>query len=86
VGEVELAFELKQHYFKARCQDPACKAFLGGFHIPCTAGWVVMVCWKCRKASAFRNGPDGFDAILVGELKELKRDLELEQRAPTARR
>jgi hypothetical protein len=71
--------ELPQHYFRARCQDQGCKAFLGGMHIPCDGGLVVFVCPKCRKASAFKNQKFGIDAVLVGPLKETQRDFELEQ-------
>jgi predicted RNA-binding Zn-ribbon protein involved in translation (DUF1610 family) len=52
--------------FKALCQDSACHAFLGGFHVPVVGGVVLFICPKCKKKSIFRNDAWEVKKILLG--------------------
>jgi hypothetical protein len=63
------------HMFRALCQNSECRTAdgartaLGALHIPCAAGRVVFVCRICGTVNEFRNGPDGFDAKVLGQIR-----------------
>lgn len=61
-------FEIPDHYFRARCAAPRCKALLGGFHIPHVGGMVVFSCPQCGLTSVFKNGEFGIQVRLIGPL------------------
>lgn len=56
---------IPEHYFRALCQYEACRAKLGGFHIPSAGGMVLFACHKCRHVSVFRNESHGISSYLL---------------------
>lgn len=62
------------HLFRCLCQNEKCRATLGAIHIPCVAGRVVFICHTCGTITEFKNGPDGFDAKVLGNVNELERE------------
>lgn len=62
------AMELPDLFFRARCAAPACKALLGGFHIPCAGGMVVFACPQCGLSTVFKNEAYGIRSVLAGPL------------------
>ena len=63
--------------FTALCQNPAgCKGeqgktILGQMHIPCAAGHVKFVCYRCGGITKFKNTEDGFIPEFLGVAPEL---------------
>lgn len=62
------AISLPDLFFRARCASPACKALLGGFHVPASVGMIVFSCPQCGLATVFRLGDYGIKAVLTGPL------------------
>ena len=58
-----------QHLFRALCQNPKCRAQLGGFHIPAHGGRVVFACYLCGTTSEFKNKLFEIKAAVIGTFK-----------------
>ena len=62
--------EIPKHIFRAVCQNRECRQTVGAIHMPCANGLVLFACWKCNTISKFENGSDGFDAKVLGRVKQ----------------
>lgn len=65
-------FDLPEHYFRARCQNPACHALLGGFHVPVVGGMVAYACAHCGRSTIFRIEGHDIKSRIIGPLKGTK--------------
>lgn len=45
---------LPDQYFRTLCQNPKCRAPLGGFHVPQVGATILYACHRCRNVSIFR--------------------------------
>jgi hypothetical protein len=59
----------KNQMFQALCQEPKCRARLGGMHMPCVGGGVVLICHRCGTVSAFQNMRFGIRPSVVMKLR-----------------
>jgi hypothetical protein len=53
------------HYYKVLCQNARCHVALGGLHMPCVGGFVLIACHKCGFVSYFRNEAFGISQFLL---------------------
>lgn len=70
------------HLFNVLCQNKSCRQRLGGMHIPCAGGIVVVHCLRCGTVSRFKNGMYGIAADVMGKLKPVASGVEYDASAP----
>lgn len=63
---------LPEQFFKVMCQNPKCRIWLGGFHIPAVGGTAVYVCSRCGTVSVFRNGAYEIKPAIAGVIDPAK--------------